>query len=104
PLQILLMGSFFLAVYAAQQPLGQLAGTLSFVPPFSSMLMPLRVAAGGAGPGQVTVALLIMLLATAALVRLAGGAHAGAAPRTCSQVPPADALRAGRPHRISTAA
>jgi ABC-2 type transport system permease protein len=104
PLQVLLMGSFFLAIYAAQQPLGRMAGMLSFVPPFSAMLMPLRVAAGGAGPAQVAAALLVMLLATAALVRLAGWIYAGAVLRTGSKVPLADALRSGRAHRVTTAA
>jgi ABC-2 type transport system permease protein len=104
PLQILLMGSFFLAIVAAQQPLGTLARTLSFVPPFSAMLMPLRVAAGGAGLGQVLLALAIMLAATGGLVRLAGWVYAGAVLRTGSKVSLADALRAGRAHKVSAAA
>jgi ABC-2 type transport system permease protein len=104
PMQILLMGSFFLAIFAAQQPLGTLARTLSFVPPFSAMLMPLRVAAGGAGLGQVLLALAIMLVATGGLVRLAGWVYAGAVLRTGSKVSLADALRAGRAHKVSAAA
>jgi ABC-2 type transport system permease protein len=104
PLQILLMGSFFLAIYAAQNPLGPLSEWLSYVPPFSAMLMPLRVAAGGAGLGQVLLALVVMLTVTAGLVRLAGWIYAGAVLRTGSKVPLADALRAGRQHRVSAAA
>jgi len=104
PLQVLLMGSFIVAIYAAQQPLGRMTTVLSFVPPFSAMLMPLRVAAGGAGPAQVAVALLVMLVATAGLVRLAGWIYAGAVLRTGSKVRLADALRSGRAHRVTTAA
>ena len=104
PMQVLLMGSFVLAIFVGQQPLGPLARTLSFVPPFSAMLMPLRVAAGAAGPGQVLLALAVMLAATGALVRLAGWVYAGAVLRTGSKVPLADAMRAGRARRISAAA
>jgi len=104
PMQILLMGSFFLAIFAAQQPLGTLAETLSYVPPFSAMLMPLRVAAGGAGLGQILLALVVMLVATGGLVRLAGWVYADAVLRTGSKVSLADALRAGRAHKVSAAA
>lgn len=104
PMQILLMGSFFLAIFAAQNPLGQLSVTLSYVPPFSAMLMPLRVAAGGAGLGQVLIALAFMLAATGGLVRLAGWVYAGAVLRTGSKVSLGDALRAGRQHKVSAAA
>ena len=104
PLQVLLMGSFFLAIYAAQNPLGRLSEWLSFVPPFSAMLMPLRVAAGGAGIMSVLLALLIMVAVTGGLVRLAGWVYAGAVLRTGSKVRLGDALRAGRQHRVSAAA
>jgi ABC-2 type transport system permease protein len=98
------MGSFFLAIYAAQNPLGRLSEWLSFVPPFSAMLMPLRVAADGAGVLSVIVALIVMVSVTAGLVRLAGWIYAGAVLRTGSKVSIADALRAGRQHRVSAAA
>jgi ABC-2 type transport system permease protein len=104
PLQILLMGSFFLAIFAAQNPLGRLSEWLSYVPPFSAMLMPLRVAAGGAGVMSVLVALLVMVAVPAGLVRLAGWIYAGAVLRTGSKVRLGDALRAGRQHQVSAAA
>ena len=46
PLSILLVGSFFLAITALNSPDGGLAKVTSIVPPFSTMVMPIRWAAG----------------------------------------------------------
>jgi len=99
PMQILLVGSFFVAIFAGQSPTGRMAEVLSYVPPFSAMVMPLRVAAGAAGPVPVLVALGVMLVATLGLVRLAAWVYAGAVLRTGSKVRLGDALRAGRADR-----
>lgn len=101
PLQVLLIGSFFIAIFAGQHPNEQLASVLSFVPPFSAMVMPLRVAAGAASTGQVLLALLFMLVATLALVRFAAWVYAGAVLRIGAKVRLADALRSGREQQVA---
>lgn len=96
PMQILLMGSLFVALFAGQQPDSPVAAALSYVPPFSALLMPLRVAAGVTGIGSSVLAMAIMAVATAGLVRLAGWVYAGAVLRTGGRVRFREALRAGR--------
>ncbi|MGW0043591.1 ABC transporter permease [Rhodococcus sp. NPDC003348] len=64
PLMLLIMAMFFTAFSAVGNPDGTLSNVLSWIPPFSAILMPLRIAAGVAGPGQVIGTVAIMLAAT----------------------------------------
>lgn len=65
PLMVLIMAMFFSAFSAVSDPNGTLSTVLSWVPPFSAILMPLRIAAGVASPGQVIGTIVIMVAATA---------------------------------------
>lgn len=96
PMTLVLMVSYFGAIYAAQHPKGTLAQVASLVPPFSAMTMPTRTAAGQASGWQVGLAIGLMVVATVLLVRLSGRIYAGTILRTGARVKWSDALRAAR--------
>ena len=96
PLSVLLVGSFFLALTAMNNPDGGLVRVTSIVPPFSTMVMPIRWAAGDAPLWEVGVSMLLMMVAVVALIRVAGRIYAGAVLRSGPRVKLRDALSAGR--------
>ncbi|MFC4603435.1 ABC transporter permease [Rhodococcus kronopolitis] len=67
PLTVLIMAMFFTAFSVVSDPDGTLSNVLSWIPPFSAILMPLRIAAGVASTTQVVGTVAIMLAVTAAL-------------------------------------
>jgi len=70
PLSVVAFAAFFVAQFSLKEPDNAFASVLSWVPPFSATLMPLRVAQGVATPLQVVVTIVLMVLASvvAALV------------------------------------
>ena len=96
PLSVLLLGSFFLAIAALDAPDSTLVRVASIVPPSSTMVMPIRWAAGDAPLWELGLAIALMLIAVVALVRLAGWIYAGAVLRSGPRVKLSDALAAGR--------
>jgi ABC-2 type transport system permease protein len=96
PLSILLVGSFFLAITVLNSPDGGLAKVTSIVPPFSTMVMPIRWAAGDVPLWEVGVSMLLMAVVVVALIRVAGRIYAGAVLRSGPRVKIKDALAAGR--------
>jgi ABC-2 type transport system permease protein len=94
PLTLLLMAGYFVSGSA----LGGGADTallriLSIVPPFSPMVMPLRQVAGEAAPWEVALAVALMLLAIAVMIRIGGRVYSGALLRTGGRAKLRDALR-----------
>ncbi|WFR72129.1 ABC transporter permease [Prescottella defluvii] len=71
PLTILIMAMFFAAFSAVQNPDGGLSNVLSWIPPFSAILMPLRIAAGVASGAQIVGTIALMLVVTIAMSALA---------------------------------
>ncbi|WP_430331152.1 ABC transporter permease [Rhodococcus sp. ACT016] len=71
PLTILIMAMFFAAFSAVQSPDGTLSNVLSWIPPFSAILMPLRIAAGVASGVQIVGTIVLMLVVTVAMSALA---------------------------------
>ncbi|AQA23311.1 ABC-2 transporter family protein [Rhodococcus sp. MTM3W5.2] len=67
PLMLLIMAMFFSAFSAVGNPDGTLSNVLSWIPPFSAILMPLRIAAGVTGPVQVIGTIVLMTAVTVAL-------------------------------------
>ncbi|MEV7396355.1 ABC transporter permease [Aeromicrobium sp. NPDC092404] len=65
PLSILAFAIFFAAQASLSTPDSGWIETLSWIPPFSATLMPLRIAAGVTDPLQVVGTVIIMLVATA---------------------------------------
>ncbi len=96
PLSVLLLGSFFLAISALGSPDSALVRVTSIVPPFSTMVMPIRWAAGDAPLWELGLSIVLMVVAVVALVRLAGWIYAGAVLRSGPRVKLTDALAAGR--------
>ncbi|OZF05462.1 ABC transporter permease [Rhodococcoides fascians] len=71
PLLLLIMAMFFAAFYSVGDPESTLSNVLSWIPPFSAVMMPLRIAAGVAPVYQIIGTALIMAATTAALAVVA---------------------------------
>lgn len=96
PMTILLVAGFVIAVQATSDPSSTLATVTSFIPGVSSLVMPVRQAAGEAATWEVAVAVVLMLVAIALVVRLGGRIYAGALLRTGGKTKLREALRAER--------
>ncbi len=96
PASIVLILGFVIAIQAAQDPSSTLATVTSFIPGMSPMVMPVRQAAGEAAWWEVGVAVLLMLVAIAVVVRIGGRVYAGALLRTGGKVTIREALKAER--------
>ena len=95
PTSTLLVAAFVIAVQASGDPGGRLAAVTSYVPGLSPMVMPVRTAAGEAAAWEVALAVVLMLLAIALVVRVGGRVYAGALLRTSGgKVRLREALRA----------
>lgn len=82
PLSVLVIAMFAVAQASVGDPSGHLAGVMSWIPPFSAILMPLRIAAGVTGPAQVVGTSLLMLVTTAVLAVGAGRVYQASILRT----------------------
>ena len=67
PLLILILAMFYAAFYSISDPESTLANTLSWIPPFSAIMMPLRIAAGVTSPVQIVGSAVLMVITTAIL-------------------------------------
>jgi ABC-2 type transport system permease protein len=94
PITMLVTVSYVLAQVTVADPSGTVASVMSWIPPFSAMLMPLRIAAGTTNPGQIVGSAVLMLLATAALAVVAARIYEHSVLRTGKRVSWSDALRA----------
>lgn len=70
PLTLLVIVMFVLAQVALSSPDGTLSNVMAWIPPFSAILMPLRIAAGVTGPVQVVGSVLLMVLVITALAQV----------------------------------
>lgn len=64
PLVILIVAMFGIAFSTVGNPDGTLSNVLSWIPPFSAILMPLRIAAGVATPFQIVGTIVLMVTVT----------------------------------------
>lgn len=92
PMIVVMVAAFVVAIQAAQNPDGLLARVTSLLPALSPMVMPVRWAGGGVPWWELLIAVLLMLVATAAVIRLGGRIYAGALLRTGGKVKVRDAL------------
>jgi len=67
PLVMLILAMFFAAFSSVDDPEAGWSTTLSWIPPFSAILMPLRIAAGVATPVQIVGTIVLMLAAIGVL-------------------------------------
>ncbi|MGY1600925.1 ABC transporter permease [Geodermatophilus sp. SYSU D00815] len=96
PTTILLVVGFIISIQAAGDPGSTLAVVTSYVPGLSPLVMPVRTAAGEAAAWEVGLAVVLMLLAIALVVRLGGRVYAGALLRTGGRVKMREALQSER--------
>ena len=96
PTVLLLVAAFAVGIRAAAAPDGTLAKVTSFVPGLSPMVMPVRQAAGDVAAWEIAVAVVLMLVALALVVRLGGRIYAGALLRTGGRTTMREALKAER--------
>jgi ABC-2 type transport system permease protein len=96
PTTILLVVGFFIALQAANDPGSTLSTVTSFIPGLSPLVMPVRMAAGAVAWWEVLVAVALMLIAIATVVRIGGRIYAGALLRTSGKTKLREALRAER--------
>ncbi|WP_113701063.1 ABC transporter permease [Nonomuraea lactucae] len=94
PLTMLLMVTYFVAFYAASEPTGTLATVVSLVPPFSAMVMPVRMAAAGVPMWEVGLSMVLMVAAVAGVLALGAKVYERAVLRTGARVRLGDVLRA----------
>jgi ABC-2 type transport system permease protein len=96
PVNTLMMVSYFGAFFVFLNPDSPAAGVLSIVPPFSALIMPLRMARGDAAGWEIALALGLMLALIAVLVVLAARIYEGAVLRMGAKVSMKDAWAARR--------
>lgn len=93
PMTMLMMLTYVVAYFAAVQPTGLVARVLSLVPPFSSMVMPVRTAATGVPLGEILIAGVLMAAAVAAVLIGAARVYQRAVLRTGARVKLGEVLR-----------
>jgi ABC-2 type transport system permease protein len=86
PLTMLVLVSFFAALYVAQNPDGTATTVLSIVPPFSALTQPALLAGGEIPLWQSLSAVVLMLAASLALIVIAGRLYEGAVLRMGAKV------------------
>jgi ABC-2 type transport system permease protein len=91
PLTMLVLVSFFAAIYVGQNPDGTAATVLSIVPPFSSLTQPALLAGGEIPVWQSLTAVVLMLAASLVLIVVAGRLYEGAVLRMGAKVSLRDA-------------
>jgi ABC-2 type transport system permease protein len=96
PMSLVLIGALVVGIQASADPGGALARLTSLVPGLSSMVMPVRQAAGEVAAWEIVLAVVLMLLAIALIVRLGGRVYAGALLRTSGRTKLREAFRAER--------
>jgi len=94
PITMLVTVSYVLAQVTVADPSGTVASVMSWIPPFSAMLMPLRVAAGTTSTVQIVGSAVLMLLATVALAVVSARIYERSVLRIGKPVSWSQALRA----------
>lgn len=96
PLSTLTMGALFLGIYAGSNPTSTLTQVLSFLPPFSALVMPPRWAGGEVALRQVLLSMAAMVVGTVGVAHLGARIYRGSVLRLGSRVRLRDALVASR--------
>jgi len=86
PLTLLLVASLFLAFAAIDDPGGGLARVATLLPPVAPMVLPVRLIAGEVPAWEVALSVLLLLAATAGLVRVAARVYRSAVLQTGSRI------------------
>ncbi|WP_250213538.1 ABC transporter permease [Acrocarpospora catenulata] len=97
PMTLLVMLSYGVAFYDSVQPGSTVARVLSLVPPFSSMVMPVRTAAAEVPLWEVALSAGLMLAAVAGVLAVGAKVYERAVLRTGARVRLAEVLRGNKP-------
>ncbi|SCE23068.1 ABC transporter permease [Streptomyces sp. OspMP-M43] len=95
PLQLLNSAALVAAVLGLQDIGANWLAVLSYIPPFSAIIVPMRMAGGVATPFEIIAPALILLLSTAAVAWLGGIVYNRSILNTGKRVKLAQALRRG---------
>ncbi|MEU7692405.1 ABC transporter permease [Microbispora hainanensis] len=93
PMTMLMMFTYLTAYFAAVEPTGTVARVLSFVPPFSSMVMPVRTAAVDVPLVEILIAAVLMVVAVVAVLLGAARVYQRAVLRTGARVKLGEVVR-----------
>ncbi|MFI6452949.1 ABC transporter permease [Streptosporangium amethystogenes] len=93
PMTMLMTITYLVAYFSAVQPSSAVARILSLVPPFSSMVMPVRMAGGEVLAWEIATGAALMLLATAGTLLLGARIYQRAVLRTGARVKLSEAVR-----------
>jgi ABC-2 type transport system permease protein len=93
PLTMMIMATYFVSFYVTNEPTSTLATVLSYVPPFSSMVMPVRMAATDVPMWQVGASMAAMLLAVLVVLKLGATVYERAVLRTGARLKFGEVLR-----------
>ncbi|HEX6131013.1 MAG TPA: ABC transporter permease [Actinomycetota bacterium] len=93
PLNLVILGSFFVSLEALQDPDATLARIASILPTSSAFAMPVRIVLGSATTVEVLLAVVVVVAAAIATIPLAGRLYSGAVLRTGQRVKLRDAWR-----------
>ncbi|GAA3659999.1 ABC transporter permease [Nonomuraea antimicrobica] len=93
PLTMIIMATYFVAFYASNEPTGTLATVASYIPPFSSMIMPVRMAATEVPMWQVGLSMAAMLAAVVAVLAFGAKVYERAVLRTGARLKLGEVLR-----------
>ncbi|MEU4544718.1 ABC transporter permease [Nonomuraea dietziae] len=93
PLIMTVMVTYFVAFYATNEPTGTLATVVSYVPPFSAMVMPVRMAATEVPLWQVGASMAGMIVAVLAVLAFGAKVYERAVLRTGARVKLGDVVR-----------
>lgn len=93
PMTMLIMITYFIAFYASSEPTGSLGRIISLIPPFSSMVMPVRMAATEVPLWEVALSGVLMVAAVCAVLLIGARVYERAVLRTGARVKLGDVLR-----------
>ena len=91
-----IMPAYLMMVFSIESGPGPWVRIASLVPLWSPILMPFRINIGDAPPWEIALAVLLVILTIAALVRIGSRVYRGAALRTGARVSLLEAWRSGR--------
>lgn len=86
PITLLVMAMVYVALFGIGSLESSFMTTMSWIPPFSATLMPMRIAAGLADPWQIVGTVILMLAACYALSRIAATIYQRSVLQTGSKV------------------
>jgi ABC-2 type transport system permease protein len=92
PILTVLIGAYILIYIVGYVPESSASRVLSVIPPIAPFLMPMRMAAGAASVLEITVALVLLLVATVAAWKLSSTIYEQVLLRRGSRIPWRDAL------------